>query len=306
MKISSKTAGRLKEKRIIRFAAVLLCLALSVAFLPHTVTEAEGKLIRVGWYESSFNRTDSLGRRSGYAYEYQLKLAAYTGWRYEYVNGSWPELLQMLIDGDIDLMSDVSYTPERAEYILFPSLTMGAEDYYLFVSQGNRQINSSDLSTLNGKKVGVNKGSVQAQYYREWEERNNVESEIIEVTCSEEESLQMLEEGELDAYVTVDSFSAEKYNGETRPLPVCKIGSSDFYFAVSRERPDLLTELEGGMNRIQEENRHYNHEMVEKHLISAGANAFLTADEAGWLEEHAWVIRTTIWPSARQIRKPGS
>ena len=198
-------------------------------------------------------------------------------------------LLQMLMDGDIDLMSDVSYTSERAEHLLFPSLPMGAEDYYLFVSQENRKISSSDLSTLNGKKVGVNKGSVQAQFYREWEMRNNVESEIIEVTCSEEESLQMLEEGQLDAYVTVDSFSADTYNEGNRPLPVCKIGSSDFYFAVNKERPDLLTDLEGGMNRIQEENRHYNHEMVEKHLISAGANAFLTAGEKSWLEEHGTI-----------------
>ena len=291
MRISLKMPGRLREKRIIRFAAALLCFALITAVLPESVAETrpEEKLIRVGWYESSFNRTDSFGRRSGYAYEYQMKLAAYTGWRYEYVKGSWSELLQMLINGDIDLMSDVSYTPERAEYILFPSLPMGAEDYYLFVSQGNRQISSSDLSTLNGKKVGVNKGSVQAQFYRDWEGRNNVESEIVEVTCSEEESLQMLENGTLDAYVTVDSFSADTYIGENRPLPVCKIGSSDFYFAVNKNRPDLLTDLEGGMNRIQEENRHYNHEMVEKHLISAGANAFLTAGEKGWLEEHGTI-----------------
>ena len=74
-----------------------------------------GKTVRVGWYESPFNITDEHGRRSGYAYEYQQKIAAYTGWTYEYVEGSWPELMQMLIDGEIDLMSDVSYTAERAE-----------------------------------------------------------------------------------------------------------------------------------------------------------------------------------------------
>ena len=291
MRNSSRNNGSFRGKRIIRFAAVLLCFILIAAILPGAAaeTKTEGKIIRVGWYESSFNNTDSFGRRSGYAYDYQMKLAAYTGWKYEYVNGSWSELLQMLMDGDIDLMSDVSYTPERAEYMLFPSLPMGAEDYYLFVSQENREISSSDLSTLNGKKVGVNRGSVQVQFYREWEQRNNVESEIVEVTCSEEESLQMLEEGSLDAYVTVDSFSAETYSGENRPLPVCKIGSSDFYFAVNKERPDLLTDLEGGMNRIQEENRHYNHEMVEKHLVIAGANAFLNADEKGWLEEHGTI-----------------
>ena len=35
----------------------------------------------------SFNTTDQFGRRSGYAYDYQKKIAAYTGWNYEYVVG---------------------------------------------------------------------------------------------------------------------------------------------------------------------------------------------------------------------------
>ena len=69
---------------------------------------AGNKIVRVGWYESPFNMTDPNGGRSGYAYEYQQKIAAYTGWKYEYVTTSWPKLLQMLQDGEIDLLSDVS------------------------------------------------------------------------------------------------------------------------------------------------------------------------------------------------------
>ena len=122
-----------------------------------------GKTVRVGWYESPFNTMDQFGRRSGYAYDYQQKIAAYTGWNYEYVEGSWPELLQMLINGEIDLMSNVSYTDERAESMLFSSLRMGAEEYYIFISPENEEINRDDLSTFSGKKAGVNKGSVQAE-----------------------------------------------------------------------------------------------------------------------------------------------
>ena len=280
------TRGSMRARR---FAAVLVCLILVLAGLP-AGADKETKVVRVGWYESAFNRTDSFDRRSGYAYEYQMKLAAYTGWKYEYIKGSWSELLQKLIDGEIDLMSDVSYTPERSELMLFPTLPMGSEDYYLFVSQQNRGISLSDPSTLNGKKVGINKGSVQAVMYLKWAERNGVESKIIEVTGSEQESLKMLETGELDAYVTVDSFTTDFYADPDRPLPVYKIGSSDFFFAVNKDRPDLLTDLERGMNRIQEENRHYNHEMLEKHLVSTGANAFLSGEETEWLEQRG-VIR---------------
>lgn len=96
--------------------SILLVLFLCLA-VPYRVNAQDEKheVVRVGWYESPFNYKDSNGRRTGYAYEYQQKIAAYTGWEYEYVEASWPELLEMVKSGEIDLMSDVSYTEERAE-----------------------------------------------------------------------------------------------------------------------------------------------------------------------------------------------
>ena len=85
----------------------------------------------------------------------------------------------MLIDGRIDLLSDVSYTEERAEKMLYSSLPMGAEEYYIFVSPRNKEITPEDFSTFNGKKVGGNKGSVQLEFFRQWAEANGVRAEIL-------------------------------------------------------------------------------------------------------------------------------
>ena len=66
---------------IVLFVAVAMIL-----MVPLTAYAQEaGKTVRVGWYESPFNTIDQFGRRSGYAYDYQEKIAAYTGWDYEYV-----------------------------------------------------------------------------------------------------------------------------------------------------------------------------------------------------------------------------
>ena len=266
-----------------RYGALALCAILIAALLTPSAALAQesAKVVRVGWYDSTFNTTDQYGRRSGYGYEYQMKIASYSGWTYEYIAGSWSDLMEMLMSGEIDMLSDVSYTPEREERILYPNLPMGTEEYYLFVAPGNGEISSSDYATINGKRIGVNKGSVQADYFVEWEERNGVKSELIEVTCSEEESLSMIERGQLDGYVTVDSFVHLE-----RAVPVCKVGSSDFYFAVSRDRPDLLDQLNAAMDRIQDEDRYYNQRMFEKYIKRAGANAFLSAGEVEWLEAH--------------------
>ena len=43
--------------------------------------------------------------KKGYSYEYYRKLSEYTGWEYEYVYGSYSDLYQMLLNGDIDLLA---------------------------------------------------------------------------------------------------------------------------------------------------------------------------------------------------------
>ncbi len=265
------------------YTVLLLCLVLAAAILlPSAVSlHAEEKTVRVGWYDSSYNTIDSSGNRTGYAYEYQLKIASYTGWKYEYVNGSWSDLMHMLNNGDIDLMSDVSYTRERAKHILYSDLPMGTEEYFLFIAPGNQEIKLSDPSTLNEKRVGVNNDSLQADLYVKWAEENGVSSELVLLNTSEDESLRMMETGVLDAYVTVDSFTDPE-----RAEPVYKIGSSDYYFAVSSRRPDLLEDLNMAMNKILDENRYYNQQMFEQYINTAGSNAFLTEEEEDWISAH--------------------
>ncbi len=268
-----------------RILSIVLCLSLFAALLPLSARGREDvKKVRVGWFESSFHITDPSGRLSGYAYDYQVRIAAYTGWEYEYVHGSWPDLMDMLERGEIDLMSDVSYTQERSERMLFSSLPMGTEEYYLFVAPGNQEITPVDKSSLNGKRVGVNQGSVQADQFAKWVQDNGVSIQTVEVNCSEEESIAMLNSGELDAYVTVDSFI---YPDDA--IPVFKIGSSDFFFAVSNDRSDLLAELDAAISRIQDEDRYYNMQLFEKYFKRKGASAYLTSTELDWLARHGTI-----------------
>ena len=266
-----------------RITAVMLCFLMisAICLSVPSYAESKPKNIRVGWYESPFNSTDDAGRRSGYAYDYQIKIASYAGWDYTYVSGSWPDLLQMLIDGKIDMLSDVSYTEERAEQMLFPDLPMGTEEYYIYISPKNEEITADDYSTLNGKRIGANKSSVQLGLYKDWAEQHEIDSEAVELNCSTDEALEMLNSGTIDAYVSMNA-----YGDPEKLVPVCKIGSSDFYFAVSKDREDLLADLNMAMDRIQAENPYYNQQMFEKYVQRFATNAFLTSKENAWLDSH--------------------
>ena len=262
----------------------LLCLVLALSLtapLNARGATPERKVVRVGWYESAFHHTDQFGRRSGYGYEYQQRVATYTGWSYEYVEGSWSELLEKLIAGEIDLLSDVSYTDERAQKILYSAEGMGSEDYHAFIAPDNTEISPDDFSTFNGKRVGVNKNSIQEQMFIEWAKNHDVHPEIVELTERTPELLEMLARGEIDVLVTLDT-----YGRKADVVPVCKVGAADSYFGINKNRPDLKQALDVAMNRILEDNRNFNQQLTEKFNEASSIASFLTADEKGWLSKH--------------------
>ena len=140
------------KKRII---ALWLCLSLLLAvLLPASAFAAAAgkKVVRVGWFETAYNMTDENGRRSGYGYEYQQKVAAYTGWEYQYVTASWHQLFEMLQRGELDLLGDVSYKEDREESMLFSSLPMGEEEYYAYIASRNMKSPLKIIPRSTGKK----------------------------------------------------------------------------------------------------------------------------------------------------------
>ncbi len=270
--------------------ALLCALALVVAMptiasaQEEDAQESNGKVVRVGWYDSAFHSKDEFGRRSGYGYEYQQRIATYTGWTYEYVEGSWSELYEMLAAGKIDLLSDVSYTDERAKQILYSAEPMGSEGYHVFISPTNNEIKPDDFSTFNGKRLGVNKNSIQEKLFVEWANKHDVHPEIVELTEKTPALLDMLAKGEIDMLVTLDT-----YGNSADVVPVCKIGYAESFFGINKNRPDIKRELDIAMNRNLEDNRDYNLQMAEKFNRASSVNRFLTDDERDWLANHGTI-----------------
>ena len=275
----------MSEKGIVRrLLASFLCAVVAIAVvLPFAAfaQEPDQKVVRVGWYDSSFCYRDEFGRRCGLDVEYQEKISAYTGWTYEYVEDSWSNLFQMLKNGEIDLLSDVSYKPERTEYMSFPDLPMGSEAYYIYIDAENREITAENPASFNGKRIGVNVGSIQEGFLTDWAERNGLSIEILPLDLSEAESLDMLTRGEIDGYTTVYSFGSEQ-----KIVPVSRVGASDYYYAVNKSRPDLLAELNMALSGIQDEDPDFRHRISGSNNYNTNTNIFLTPTQEDWLKAH--------------------
>ena len=191
-----------------RWACLLAALACLLALLPLPAhaAGAASKVVRVGWYEDAYNITGKNGERSGYAYEYEQSVAAYTGWTYEYVKAGWSDLLQMMKSGEIDLMAGVSYTEDRAQDMLFSELPMGREIYYLYADLTHTDISASDLRTLNGKRIALLKTSVQAAQFYQWEEDHGLHLQYV-WSNSFEQGKQQAQGREIDLHAAPNVFA---------------------------------------------------------------------------------------------------
>ena len=117
--------------------------------------ETTERVVRVGSFEDTFNYVNEKGARKGYGYELLETLSGYTGWKFEYVTCDWSNCFEKLINGEFDIMGDISYTEERAKQMLFSDEPMGEEKYYLYADLSDTDISAYNFQTLNGKRIGV-------------------------------------------------------------------------------------------------------------------------------------------------------
>ena len=141
----------------------------------------EQRIIRVGSFEDTFNYVDKNGVRRGYGYELMQALAGYTGWKFEHVKCDWSNCFDKLENGEIDIMGDISYTDERAQKMLFPDEPMGEEKYILYADLSDMDNGTSDFKSMDGKRVGVLMGTEPEIMLTEWENKNGIHTEHVNV-----------------------------------------------------------------------------------------------------------------------------
>ena len=270
------------------FLIVAILALLLNALIPYDAyaAEQEAKTVRAGYViYKGFQEGRGNEPKSGYGYEFLQQLSYYANWKYEYVYGTFGELLEKLKKGEIDVMGNVSYTPERAQSISYPMEEQGREYYYLYVREGRTDIKFAEPATLNGKTIGVNKGSVQEEYLRQWLKKNNVNAKIIPYANGNQRNQDAVN-GVLDANVAPPLMDSNKVKRHLHAIG--KLGYSSYYVAVNKKRPDLLQELNMANQRILQADRFYNERIYLKYYgDSVVTLAGLDKAEYDWLNTKA-------------------
>lgn len=113
-------------------------------------------------------------RKSGYAYDLLQVIASHAGFKYEYVYGEFSDLYDKLLDEKIDILPTVCKTEERKSKILFPNHYLIEEVPYIAIA------NNAQLSTLNGKTIGIEKNYCHIKTLKEYIAKSLLYMNIIE------------------------------------------------------------------------------------------------------------------------------
>lgn len=262
-------------------AVLCLLLLLSVALPVKAAAEtAPVKVVRVGSFEDTFNYVNEKGIRKGYGYELLQTLSGYTGWQLEYVTCDWSDCFEKLKNGEIDIMGDISYTEDRAEEMLFSDEPMGEEKYYLYADLSREDITASDFKTLNGKKIGVLMGTEPEVMLTEWEEKYDLKTQHVNISNNEDVK-QKLANHEIDCFVSLE----ESFWAELGISTMARVGKSDIYYAINKDRPDLKEELDNAMRALEDADPFYTADLYKRYF-SLDYTPILTGEEKAWLKEH--------------------
>lgn len=138
---------------------------------------AERSVVRVGFFPyDGYHMMSDSGERTGYGYEYLQRMLVFANWHYEYVgyedNKSWNDMIAMLADGRIDLLTSATKSSEREKIFAYSDLPIGTSATIVTVRAGDNRFSVTDFSNWNGMRVGLLRGNSRNESFARYAAKN--------------------------------------------------------------------------------------------------------------------------------------
>ena len=157
---------------------------------------------------------------------------------------------------------------------------MGEEKDYLYADLSRADISASDYKTLNGKKIGVLMGTEPEVMLTEWEEKYDLKTQHVNISNNEDVK-QKLANHEIDCFVSME----ESFWTELGISTITRVGSSDIYYAINKDRADIKEELDNAMRALEDADPFYTADLYKRYF-SMDYTPILTGEEKAWLKKH--------------------
>lgn len=142
---------------------------------------------------------------------------------------------------------------------------------------------SSDFKSLDGKRIGVLKGTNSEYMLTNWENKYGIHTEHVNVSGNEDVK-KKLANNEIDCFVSLE----ESIWSERGISSVTTIGESDIYFVINKERSDIKQELDYAMRQLDSDSPFFKADLYKKYF-TLDYTQFLTGFEKSYIKEHGGI-----------------
>jgi PAS domain S-box-containing protein len=236
---------------------------------------ADERIVTVGVYENAPKVFMSeSGEPSGIFIDVIRHIAKAERWELRFVPGSWGEGLDRVERGEIDLMPDVAYTPDRARTYSFHKTPVLSAWYQVYARKGS---NIRSMLDLNNKRILVLERSVQQAAFERLSKGFGLNSELVP-TPDYKTMFETVSRSEADAAITNRFYGmmhAGKYEIEDTGIV---FEPSDLFFAAPKNAQKQLLDT------------------IDKHLVELkqDSQSIYYASLKRWTAEEA-PLRLPVW-----------
>lgn len=206
-------------------------------FVMLTYSHAQ-EAVRVGIYQNEpkiFMDTKNIP--SGFFIDILDEIALKENLNINYIPCAWPECLNMLKDGKIDIMPDVAYSGQREQEFLFSKESV-LSSWSILYRQKNVKIDS--ILNLQGKKIAVLKDSIQSSAIKELLTGFSITGVTYVEVLDFEEAFSLLGHNEVDCVITNRFYELNHDLGTNTVKTNIVIKPSMLKYAFSPSRSDLV------------------------------------------------------------------
>lgn len=272
MKIALRrfTMTKSLSRKIISAAAALVML-LSLLRLPVFATPV--KTLRVG-VNPGFGISTVAGGYSGFALDFLREIQKRSGYGFEYVPGTIPELAKKLANGEIDIIPCVTEDEcvmwQRlarregySEDLRLNKLSLMTKHSSIYI-RDDSDIDYGDAEDLKNIRIGYLSEAHSVYFPREEFVAPELRSYEFVSYNTEQQMRADFESGKLGAVIK-DCFRV--WGNELVAYPLL---SSECYFMVTEDDPDLITELDVYIGGIKLTDSRFSSDLYEKHTSKYG------------------------------------
>lgn len=235
-----KSCALLPPKSIRRIIALIMCLPvlLSAVCFPAVAAQNNIKTVKAGIFSfDGYHMLDENGVYTGYGIDFLNMVSQYSSLNFEYIgfDRPWNDMLAMLENGEIDVLTSARKTPDREEKFAF-SAPIGRNDTVLSVRNDSSHLYAGDYRSYNGITIGLVKGSSQNKRLEDFAKDKGFSYKGVEF-----ENSQQMTEALRNASVDAILSSNLRRTDSEKTLDI--IYSDNFYAIVRKGNTELLNEI---------------------------------------------------------------